>query len=548
MSTKTKVPKDKEELKEVVSNKQVKTKVKTLAGRKIKYILDTNVPLYDDTCFWRFAEHDVGMFFTSAKEFEKLKGKKKSARSLIKKILYFIANKKAENEGITKSRRENKKRDLSLEKKEPLLIKGMSLGKGLGRFKIYMEDMNPLKEELLPFLDNSDRFLLNGILHLMEAEQKKPLDKQQYIVLVTKDQSLRMFGHLLGINVEDYKNDQLDIDELLGNNVIINKRLKSVIYEVHHKGHLPLTRLNSIASKKIKNLFYPNKYLILKEEDGSNSCEVKISSDMKTIRKVNKTTVYNVTPLNLGQAFCVDAILDPDVNLILLDGLAGSGKTLLGIAAGFYLMDKYPHQYKKMLLTCPMVATGDDDMGAMPGDATDKISPYMSGLMGNLDLIEELNGGGDNTKTLGLPKRIKTGKQNKPVVENSNAVTKTHQTTNTGASIRIVLGHKVIIQAMAFTRGATYPNTIVIVDEFQNLKAGQCETIITRAGENCKIIGCGDTEQVDAPNMSSESNGLTKTVDVMKGDESTSFIKMEDVERSKLAKSAANRFRAARNR
>lgn len=543
MDKKTKVPKDKKELMEVVP------KAKETKGvvRKIKYILDTNVPLYDDTCFWRFAEHDIGMFFTSLKEFENLKVKNKSARSLIKKMLYFVAKKKAENEVTTKVRRENKKRYLSLEKKESLLLKGIPLGKGLGKFEIYMADMQPLKKDLSIYPDNADRLLLNGILYLMEEESKKPLNKQEYIVLVTRDQSLRLFAHILGINVEDYKNDQLDIDELLGNNVIINKKLKSVINEVSYK-EIPLTRLNSIASKKIKSLFYPNKYLILKEEKGAKSCEVKISSDMKSIRKVNKTTVYNVTPRNLGQTFCVDAILDPDINLILLDGLAGSGKTLLGIAAGFHLMEKYPHRYKKMIMTCAMVATGDEDMGAMPGDATDKISPYMSGLMGNLDFIEELNGGGDNSENLPSQKKGKSSNQKKAVVENFNAVTKTRQTTNTGASIRMVLGHKVIIQAKAFTRGATYPNAVVIVDEFQNLKLGDSETLITRAGENCKIIACGDTEQVDAPHMSSESNGLTKTVDVMKGDEHTSFIKLEDVERSELAKSAANRFRAARNR
>src|SRR5574344_1862990 len=128
MDKKTKVPKDKKELMEVVP------KAKETKGvvRKIKYILDTNVPLYDDTCFWRFAEHDIGMFFTSLKEFENLKVKNKSARYLIKKMLYFVAKKKAENEVTTKVRRENKKRYLSLEKKESLLLKGIPLGKGLG--------------------------------------------------------------------------------------------------------------------------------------------------------------------------------------------------------------------------------------------------------------------------------------------------------------------------------------------------------------------------------------------------------------------------------
>ena len=218
----------------------------------------------------------------------------------------------------------------------------------------------------------------------------------------------------------------------------------------------------------------------------------------RVLERVDKHNCYGITPRNAEQAFAVHAILNPNIKLVTLQGVAGTGKTLLSLAAAI----ESRRQFKQIYLARPIVPLSNKDLGFLPGDIKSKINPYMEPLWDNLKFIKN---------------------QWKETDPNYHRVDD------------MVNKEKIIVTPLAYIRGRSLSNVIFIVDEAQNLTPHEVKTIITRAGENTKMIFSGDIYQIDTPYLDEHSNGLSYLIDRLQGNELFSHVKLEKGERSELA-------------
>jgi PhoH-like ATPase len=216
------------------------------------------------------------------------------------------------------------------------------------------------------------------------------------------------------------------------------------------------------------------------------------------IERIEKEYIYGIKPKNAEQAFAFNALLNPNVKLVALQGVAGTGKTLIALASALEQIKAY-HQ---VILARPIVPLSNKDIGFLPGDANDKIGPYMEPLWDNLKFIKSQFGENE--------------KKYRAIIELEEA-------------------GKIVITPLAFIRGRSLSNIMFIIDEAQNLTPHEIKTIITRAGENTKIIFTGDVHQIDTPYLDENSNGLAYLIDRLKGQELFAHIKLEKGERSELA-------------
>ncbi|MDZ7612320.1 MAG: PhoH family protein [Flavobacteriaceae bacterium] len=239
-----------------------------------------------------------------------------------------------------------------------------------------------------------------------------------------------------------------------------------------------------------------NGYYIL--NNCTNSVLTRYNGKTDEIEKVEKKYVYGIKPKNAEQTFGLDALLNDDIKLVALQGVAGTGKTLLALASALEQKNKYD----QIILARPIIPLSNRDIGFLPGDANEKISPYMQPLWDNLAFIK---------------KQFKSNEKKFVAIkemEDSGSLT---------------------ITALAFIRGRSLSNAIFIIDEAQNLTPHEVKTIITRAGEGTKVIFTGDIHQIDTPYMDEQSNGLTYLIDRLKGNPLFAHIKLEKGERSELA-------------
>ena len=213
---------------------------------------------------------------------------------------------------------------------------------------------------------------------------------------------------------------------------------------------------------------------------------------------MDKSYAYGIKPKNAEQAFALHAITHPEIKLVTISGVAGTGKTLLALAGAL----EQKNNYENIILARPIVPLSNRDIGYLPGDAEDKIKPYMQPLADNLNFIK--NQFGENEKK-------------RKVIEDME---------NNG---------RIQISPLAYIRGRSLSNVIFIVDEAQNLTPHEVKTIITRAGENTKIILTGDVRQIDTPYLDEQSNGLSYLIDRLKGQELFAHVTLEKGERSQLA-------------
>jgi PhoH-like ATPase len=246
-----------------------------------------------------------------------------------------------------------------------------------------------------------------------------------------------------------------------------------------------------LKDKKINNGHY-----ILKNGKSSSLAFYNHVTDQ--IERIEKEFVYGIKPKNAEQAFAFNALLNTNIKLVALQGVAGTGKTLLALAAALE-QDK---SFNQIILARPIVPLSNKDIGFLPGDANDKISPYMEPLWDNLKFIKSQFGENE--------------KKHKAIVEMQES-------------------GKIIITPLAFIRGRSLSNIMFIVDEAQNLTPHEVKTIITRAGENTKIVFTGDVHQIDTPYLDENSNGLAYLIDKLKGQALFSHVKLERGERSELA-------------
>ena len=253
-----------------------------------------------------------------------------------------------------------------------------------------------------------------------------------------------------------------------------------------------------IDRKKVlkRKKFPANNYFILKSEKNSVLGYFNPAED--TVEKVDKQTVYGIKPKNAEQTFAMHAMLNPEIKLVSINGVAGTGKTLLALASAL----EQRRNFKQIYLARPIVPLSNKDIGYLPGDIKSKLNPYMEPLWDNLKYIQH------------------------QFKENDKEFTRITDMVNQ---------EKLMITPLAYIRGRSLSNIFFIVDEAQNLTPHEIKTIITRAGENTKIIFTGDIYQIDTPYLDSQSNGLSYLIDRIKDHPMFAHITLEKGERSELA-------------
>lgn len=436
------------------------------------FVLDTNVILHDATSIQQFQEHDIVIPIT-----------------VIEEIDHF----KKGNQVINLNAREFA-RTLDSLTGDALFADGVSLGKKMGKVSISLpqgwndEIKNVFRE------DTPDHRILNSALEV----QKKYGSKRE-VILVSKDVNLRMKAKALGIPAEDYTTDRIsDLEELYSGKEILEDFNDDILQELYSPPfEIPLKKA---FSKKQKDII-PNKFYILRNSARSILAYVDPVKDM--LLKVDKNTVYGIKPRNAEQTFAVDALLNQNIPIMSITGKAGTGKTLLALAAALQIRKNY----RQIYIARPIVPLSNKDIGYLPGDVESKLAPYMQPLWDNLKIIQ------DQYK------------------ETDQA----HQTIN-----QMVKDEKLVIEPLSYIRGRSLQRIFFIVDEAQNLTPHEIKTIITRAGEGCKIIFTGDIYQIDHPYLDTESNGLTYLIDHFKNQKLYAHINLVKGERSELAELASN--------
>jgi len=330
----------------------------------------------------------------------------------------------------------------------------------------------------------ADHRILNSALLLEKEENRK-------VILVSKDINLRLKAKALGLQAEDYTTGKIEnISSLYSGKTVVDNADPSAINLLYDKGYCPPAE---VLGKEIP---LKNNYYILRS--GKKSVLAFYNSANGMVEQVEKKTVYGIKPRNAEQAFAIHAVLKPEIKLVSMQGVAGTGKTLIALAAAL----EQKREFKQIYLARPIVPLSNKDIGYLPGDIKSKLNPYMEPLWDNLKFIQNQYSESD--------------KEYSKITE-------------------MVQNEKLVITPLAYIRGRSLSNICFIVDEAQNLTPHEVKTIITRAGENTKIIFTGDIHQIDTPYLDSQSNGLSYLIDRLKDHELYAHITLEKGERSELA-------------
>lgn len=472
------------------------------------FVLDTNIPLHDPTAIFRFEENNVVIPSTVLQE---LDNKKTQINSQIganaRQVYRYLKELFPTNlENCTKN---GNSISAKLKNGGTLILQS-----------VHEKDLK--KEETSALLNVVENYQKNDskILRCAYWVQK---NTPPPVILVTKDSNMMLQAHLLGIPVEDYKNDRITEVEHEDDMVIDlpTNNFKSIIQNAERDPKSEFLLPKKFLPKDKQ--FHPNQYIILKNGKQEHPVIIrKIREDQTSFGNLidycqhtfhNKTpfTVPNgrsIVPKDIRQWMLLDALTNPDIELVTVQGCAGTGKTFITLAATLQqtLRETNPI-YEKILLLRPAVAS--EDLGFLPGDKEEKLAPYMQGYMDNLANLFP-------TKPVkkGVPKPMSMGQQliNAGVLE---------------------------IECLGYTRSRNIPQSCIIIDEAQNMTPHQAKTIVTRAAVNTKLILMGDVEQIDAPFLDPKSNGLVHVRDRMKHLENTAHITLTNGVRSKLAELAA---------
>jgi len=367
---------------------------------------------------------------------------------------------------------------------------GVPLGEGMGSLRVVVGgSLHPSVSQT--FLhDSPDHRILSAACKLRDANPNRD------VVLVSKDVSLRLKARALGMQSEDYENDKVPaLDKLYRGRYEI-EHLDGDLIDPFYKPPFQVP----VGEFDLEE-YYPNSYFVLKGEGKSALARYDEASDC--LVRIEKRSGYGIMPRNSEQTFALDALTDPGIKLVTLSGKAGTGKTLLALAGALEVRRKYEQIY----LARPVVPLGRQELGYLPGDINEKLDPYMQPLWDNLSVIR------------GQYK---------------------HSDPSYQAILKMLETEKLKINALAYIRGRSLNRVFFIVDEAQNLTPHEVKTIITRAGEGTKIVLTGDPHQIDSPYLDSRSNGLTRLIDRMKGQDIYAHITLEKGERSELSDIASS--------
>ena len=448
------------------------------SGKKPKrpkiFVLDTNIILHDHKAIHHFQENDIVIPVTVIEELDKFKKGHEALNFNAREFLREI-DRLSEKKGFGQD--------------------GVSLGRHLGNLKIELS--HPFPDDLKGcFSDDIPDHRL-----LATAIWVKSRHPDRFVALVTKDVNLRMKAKAVGMEAQDYLTDRVEED-----------RLEFTRNEVIVKEDLPAEKLQSLAYGQ-GGIEYreacdeepsPNQLFQFRWEKGSDQNVIcaRYDAGKKKIVLVKKKYAYGISPRNDEQKFALDACLNPDIKLVSLTGGAGTGKTLIALAAAL----EQERDYEQIILSRPAVTLGNQDIGYLPGDQKSKMGPFVQPLLDNLNVIRNC---------------FKPGSR---------------QATKIDAMLK---DERLLISPLAYIRGRSLGKVFFIIDEAQNLTPHEIKTIITRAGEGTKMVFTGDIFQIDQPYLDMYSNGLTHLGEKMYGQPLFAHINLRKGERSELSEVAS---------
>ena len=447
---------------------------------KKSYVLDTNVLLHDPNALLRFEDNDVVLPITVIEELDRFKKRP---------------------EEIGRNARQTS-RMLDQLRAKGSLVEGIKLESG-GIVRValcHRETLENLPAELRSDIgggsaDNAILAVAVDVQHQCDCP----------VVMVSKDTNMRIKADTLGLTAEDYETDKIDVKDLYTGvgELLVNSE---VIDELFQTKSIPMEAVAQAGGQ-----IFPNQALTLVDVNNpSHTALVMLGVDkqLTPLPKLPYNGVSNIQARNREQQFALALLLNDAIPLVTLVGKAGTGKTLLAIAAGLSKVTE-EKRYTRLLISRPVVPMGKD-IGYLPGDMTEKLTPWMQPLYDNFDLIF-------NTQdSRGKPDHWRRGHEE-----------------------LMALGF-LQIEALTYIRGRTIPKQFFVIDEAQNLTPHEVKTILTRAGEGTKIVLSGDTAQIDNPYVDAASNGLTYVIERFRNEPLAGHITLYQGERSNLAAIAAN--------
>ena len=463
----------------------------THPSRKRLFVLDTNVLMHDPTCLFRFQEHDVYLPMMVLEELDRAKkGLSEVARN-VRQVSRFLD-------------------ELIGEASKEAIDRGLPLPGPQGRIdapvggRLYFQT-HPVA--LAPPVNLPGNNPDNDILGVAMALQRQHPGFQ--VTLVSKDINLRIKATILGIHAEDYYNDQtLEDVRLLYSGA---QEVATDFWETHSKD-MESWKESGRTFYRVRGpqvaSWYPNQCLYMAGEPLLAFSVRQWVGDEAVIEVLKDYTsphhtVWGISARNREQNFALNLLMDPEIDFVSLLGAAGTGKTLLALAAGLAqtLDDK---RYREIIMTRVTVPVGED-IGFLPGTEEEKMTPWMGALMDNLEVLADTQEGGEWGR----------------------------------AATQDLLSSRIKIRSLNFMRGRTFQNKYLIIDEAQNLTAKQMKTLITRAGPGTKVVCLGNIAQIDTPYLSATTSGLTYVVDRFKDWPHSGHITLVRGERSRLAEFAS---------
>ena len=459
-------------------------------GKNKLYVLDTNVLLHDPTSIFRFQEHDIYLPMMTLEELDNHKsGMTDVARN---------------------ARQVSRTLDGILQNLEGPIDKGIPLetlnhGEATGRLFIQTKPFD-VKLPMLP-QGKAD----NQILSVVEGLKESVKDRD--VVLVSKDINMRLKAAALNLVAKDYYNDKMieDSDILYSGTL----KLPANFWDEHGR-NLKSWQKDGRTWYQIEGSLVPSflvNQFIWYEQEGATPFYAQVMSvegNRATVRLIDdylnpKHTVWGINARNREQAFALNLLMDPNIDFVTLLGQAGTGKTLLTLAAGL-TQTMEQRRFNEIIITRATISVGED-IGFLPGTEEEKMAPWLGAIDDNLEVLNRGSGNGSDWGRRASEDLIRS---------------------------------RIRIKSMSFMRGRTFLNKFVIIDEAQNLTPKQMKTLITRAGPGTKIVCLGNIAQIDTPYLTEGSSGLTYVVDRFKGWPHSGHITMQRGERSRLADFASD--------
>ena len=452
------------------------------------FVLDTNVLMHDPTSLYRFEEHDIFVPIMTLEELD--------------------SNKKGTSEVARNARQASRMMDEIVSGSPDDIHAGIALqtpSRELATGKLFLqtEAINVTLPAALPTA-KGDNQILAVVMHLAERFPERP------VILVSKDINMRIKARALGLDAQDYFNDKVleDTDLLYSG----SRELPADFWETHDKG-MESWKEDSRTYYRLQGPLAPN--LLVNEflyQDGENPLQAWVKQrDGGTVLletlvdySHNRNNIWGITARNREQNFALNLLMNPEIDFVTLLGQAGTGKTLLTLAAALTQVLE-AKRYSEVIMTRVTVPVGED-IGFLPGTEEEKMAPWMGALEDNLDVLNGTTGeGGDWGR----------------------------------AATRDLIRSRIKIKSLNFMRGRTFINKFLILDEAQNLTPKQMKTLITRAGPGTKVVCLGNIAQIDTPYLTEGSSGLTFVVDRFKDWPHSGHITLQRGERSRLADHAA---------